>query len=185
VTSEKSNTITNSNNIQNKINNNTEKHKIRIEELANLQKHSKQLSTVVFNRQSSSSQIKLQISNLSNQRIKIERDISELESILEKSSLAANRYNEKIKLVKGVLHEDYTISQLKNYSEKLGIDGLVYEILSWSKQYERAVLAVSSDWIKAIVVPDLETLTSLAHVVRSKNLPKLKIIPLNTIPELH
>ena len=185
VTSEKSNTITNSNNIQNKIDNNTKKHKIRIEELTNLQKHSEQLSKVVFNRQSSSSQIKLQISNLSNQRIKIERDISELESILEKSSLAANRYNEKIKLVKGVLHEDYTISQLKNYSEKLGIDGLVYEILSWSKQYERAVLAVSSDWVKAIVVPDLETLTSLAHVVRSKNLPKLKIIPLNTIPELH
>ena len=47
------------------------------------------------------------------------------------------------------------------------------------------MLAVSSDWVKAIVVPDLETLTSLAHVVRSKNLPKLKIIPLNTIPELH
>ena len=185
ATSEKSNTITNSNNIQNKIDNNTKKHKIRIEELENLKKSSEQLSKVVFNRQSSSSQIKLKISNLSNQRIKIERDISELESILEKSSLAANRYNEKIKLVKGVLHEDYTISQLKHYSDKLGIDGLVYEILSWSKQYERAVLAVSSDWVKAIVVPDLETLTSLAHVVRSKNLPKLKIIPLNTIPELH
>ena len=43
TTSEKSNTITNSNNIQNKIDNNTKKYKIRIEELANLQKSSEQL----------------------------------------------------------------------------------------------------------------------------------------------
>jgi len=61
--------------------------------------------------------------------------------------------------------------------------GFVYEILSWNKQYERAVLAACADWIKAAIVPDFETLVSLAQVARNKKLPKLKIIPLNAIPE--
>jgi len=102
---------------------------------------------------------------------------------LDKSSKAGHRYNEKIKLVKDVMHEDYTISQLKGDAKKLGIVGFVYEVLSWNKQYERAVLAACADWIKAAIVPDFETLVSLAQVARNKRLPKLKIIPLNAIPE--
>ena len=107
----------------------------------------------------------------------------ELELILDKSSKAGHRYNEKIKLVKDVMHEDYTISQLKGDAKKLGILGFVYEILSWNKQHERAVLATCADWIKAAIVPDFETLVSLAQVARNRRLPKLKIIPLNAIPE--
>src|SRR3989304_4704741 len=82
------------------------------------------------------------------------------------------------------MHEDYSISQLKSDSDALGIQGLVYEILSWDKEYERAALAVSSDMIKAIVVKDFTTLLNLADFVRSKKLPKLKIIPLDAIPKL-
>ena len=67
--------------------------------------------------------------------------------------------------------------------KKLGIIGFVYQVLSWNKQYERAVLAACADWIKAVIVPDFETLVSLAQVARNKRLPKLKIIPLNAIPE--
>jgi chromosome segregation protein len=44
-------------------------------------------------------------------------------------------------------------------------------------------LAVSSDWIKAIVVKDFATLLGIAEVARSKKLPKLKIIPLDAIPK--
>jgi chromosome segregation protein len=171
--------------IQNKINSNTAKNKINVEEISRLEQSSQKLSTISSTRQSTSSQIKSKISKFSSQKTKIANDIAELELILQKSSIAANRYNEKIKLVKSVMHEDYTISQLKADSKKLGIDGFVYEMLSWDKQYERAVLAVSSDWVKAVVVPDFETLVSLAQVARDKKLPKLKIIPLNTIPEFH
>jgi len=171
--------------IQNKINNNTAKNKISVDEISRLEQSSQKLSTISSTRQSTSSQIKSKISKFSSQKTKIANDIAELELILQKSSTAANRYNEKIKLVKSVMHEDYTISQLKTDSKKLGIEGFVYEMLSWDKQYERAVLAVSSDWIKAVVVPDFETLVSLAQVARDKKLPKLKIIPLNTIPEFH
>ena len=54
------------------------------------------------------------------------------------------------------MHEDYSISQLKGDADALGIQGLVYEILSWDKEYERAILAVSSDLIKAVIVKTLQ-----------------------------
>jgi chromosome segregation protein len=56
-------------------------------------------------------------------------------------------------------------------------------MISWDKKYERSILAVSSDWIKAIVVKDFATLLGIAEVARSKKLPKLKIIPLDAIPQ--
>jgi chromosome segregation protein len=81
------------------------------------------------------------------------------------------------------MHEDYTVAKLKEDADKLGIDGLVYEMISWEKKYDRSVLAVSSDWIKAIVVKDFSTLLGIAEFARSKKLPKLKIIPLDAIPK--
>ena len=101
--------------------------------------------------------------------------MDELGLILEKSSKAATQYESKIKTVKGFMHEDYTVAKLKEDAEKLGIEGLVYEMITWDKQYDRSILAVSSDWIKA----KFKTPTFLAlQSSRSKKLPKLKIIPL-------
>ena len=82
------------------------------------------------------------------------------------------------------MHEDYSISKLKHSTQDFGIEGLVYEIFSWDKKYERASLAVCSDWIKAVVVKNFESLISLAEFVTDKKLPKLKIIPLEAIPEV-
>jgi len=169
------------NTIENKINDNITKHKNIDNELTNLKRSSDKLSQATSDKRSR--EIELRISKLSEQRKKMENDLVELELILDKSSKAGHRYNEKIKLVKDVMHEDYTISQLKGDAKKLGILGFVYEVLSWNKQYERAVLATCADWIKATIVPDFETLVSLAQVARNKRLPKLKIIPLNAIPE--
>ena len=181
VVLEKSQTQTQQKNVQNKIDNNIKTQQSIAGELENLKKSSENLSKVSSN--NNSRDIELKISKLSEQREKIETDIAELELILDKSSKAGHRYNEKIKLVKDVMHEDYTISKLKGDAKKLGISGFVYQVLSWNKQYERAVLAACADWIKAVIVPDFETLVSLAQVARNKKLPKLKIIPLNAIPE--
>jgi len=182
TTIEKSQVTSQENTIENKINDNIGRHGAIENELTNLKQSSDELSKVSSNN-NKSDEIEIKISKLSEQRKKIENDIAELELILDKASKAGHRYNEKIKLVKDVMHEDYTISQLKGDAKKFGVVGFVYEILSWNKQYERAVLAACADWIKAAIVPDFETLVSLAQVARNKRLPKLKIIPLNAIPE--
>jgi len=128
-------------------------------------------------------ELKSGIIKLQTKKSKINNDIEEWRSISEKSTKAAITAKSKIKTVKGFMHEDYTVAKLKEDADKLGIIGLVYEMISWDKQYERSVLAVSSDWIKAIVVKDFATLIGIAEAARSKKLPKLKIIPLDAIPK--
>jgi len=141
------------------------------------------LYTLTNNHTATISELKSRISKLKTRKLKIIHDMDELGFILEKSDKAANQYDSKIKTVKGFMHEDYTVAKLKEDADKLGIDGLVYEMISWEKKYERCVLAVSSDWIKALVVKDFATLLGIAEVARSKKLPKLKIIPLDAIPK--
>ena len=141
------------------------------------------LESLTNNHRASISELKSRITKLKTRKLKINTDMDELGFILEKSDKAANQYESKIKTVKGFMHEDYTVAKLKEDADKLGIDGLVYEMISWDKKYERSVLAVSSDWIKAIVVKDFATLLGIAEVARTKKLPKLKIIPLDAIPK--
>jgi chromosome segregation protein len=141
------------------------------------------LESITENHKATIAELKGRIAEHANKHGKIEHDIDELNFILEKAAKAAAQFDAKIRVVKSIMHEDYTIAHLKEHREELGIEGLVYEMISWDKQYERAVLAAASDWIKSFVVKDFETLLSLAEVARVKKLPKLKIIPLEAIPK--
>ncbi len=166
-----------------KIKSNTEK-LIQLEkDIASLINLESKLSSLTNNHSATISELKSRITKLKTKKSKIIHDMDELGFILEKSDKAANQYESKIKTVKGFMHEDYTVAKLKEDADKLGIDGLVYEMISWDKKYERSVLAVSSDWIKALVVKDFATLLGIAEVAKNKKLPKLKIIPLDAIPK--
>ena len=166
-----------------KIKSNSEKFIQLEKDIVELTSIESKLESLTNNHSATISELKSRITKLKTRKLKINTDMDELGFILEKSDKAANQYESKIKTVKGFMHEDYTVAKLKEDADKLGIDGLVYEMISWDKKYERSVLAVSSDWIKAIVVKDFATLLGIAEVARSKKLPKLKIIPLDAIPK--
>jgi len=142
-----------------------------------------QLESVMKNNTDTITELRSKIGNYQTKKSHTLRDMDEWAQIIEKSDQQATRYESKIKTVKGFMHEDYTVAKLKEDAESLGIEGLVYEMISWDKKYERSVLAVSSDWIKAIVVKDFATLLGIAEVAKNKKLPKLKIIPLDAIPK--
>lgn len=127
-------------------------------------------------------ELKSRLANMTEKYSKTEKDIEENSLILEKASKTAAQHETKIRVVKDVMHEDYSIAKLKEDSKRLGIQGLVYEVLTWDKQYERPILAVGSDWLKALVVNDFGTLLGLAEFAQEKKLPKIKIIPLDAIP---
>ena len=166
-----------------KIKTNSEKFSDIENDVAKLSGYRDQLDSMMKNHDATIVELKSRIKKLQTRKSKINNDMDELSLILEKSSKAATQYESKIKTVKGFMHEDYTVAKLKEDADKLGIEGLVYEMISWDKEYERSVLAVSSDWIKAMVVKDFATLLGIAEVARSKKLPKLKIIPLDAIPK--
>ncbi len=125
--------------------------------------------------------LKSRLASLGDKRAKVENDIEETSLILEKASKAAAQYEAKIKVVKEVMHEDYSIAKLKEDSKRLGIQGLVYELLSWEKQYERPILAAGSDWLKALVVNDFATLLGISEFAQQKKLPKIRIIPMDAV----
>lgn len=168
---------------KNKIHMNTLKLNELDQGLTQLSESKLKLESMINNHDATIIELKSRIQKFQLKKSKINNDLEEWTLILEKSSKAAIHYQSKIKTVKGLMHEDYTIAKLKEDAEKLGIEGLVYEMISWDKKYERSVMAVSSDWIKAIVVKDFATLLGIVDVARNKKLPKLKIIPLDAIPK--
>ncbi|MEM3090069.1 MAG: chromosome segregation SMC family protein, partial [Candidatus Nitrosotenuis sp.] len=166
-----------------KIANNQKRHSELLEEATKLDQLKIRLESIRTNHKDAVAELKSRIAEQTAKHERVERDIEEITQILEKASRAAAQYDAKIKVVKGIMHEDYTIASLKEHGAELGIDGLVYELISWDKEHERAVLAAASDWIKSFVVKDFTTLLSLAEIARTKKLPKLKIIPLEAIPK--
>ena len=170
---------------ENKINSNSTKLSGFKQNITELYEFETRLESKINNHKATITEIKTRISKLNLKKSKMLKDSEEVNLILEKSSKAATQYETKIKTIKGIMHEDYTVAKLKEDADKLGIKGLVYEMISWDKKYERSVLAAGSDWIKSIVVNDFATLLGIAEVARSKNLPKLKIIPLDAIPNFN
>ena len=171
-------------NSEEKITSNHEKLDALNHSLEILERQKIKLERVIQNHKHSITEIDQKVKKFNDEKIKSEKELHDLSELIDASSKGANKYETKIKFAKGIMHEDYSISKLKHSSQELGIEGLVYEILSWDKKYERASLAVCSDWIKAVVVKDFESLISLAEFVTDKKLPKLKIIPLQAIPEI-
>ena len=136
-----------------------------------------------INRQESSSDsMQAKINKMTAQKEKAASDLDTLSHLIEKVGSAAARYDSKLRLVKKVMHEDYSIGRLKIEAPGLGVLGLAYELLSWPAKYERAVMAAGSDWLKALVVEDMEAMAAISEVARSMKLPRLRIIPLSQIP---
>jgi chromosome segregation protein len=171
------------NDTKSKMDANQKRHTEIVDESVNLTRLKARLELVRTNHKDTIAELKSRISDQADKHARIESDADDLSIILEKATKAAAQYEAKIRVVKGLMHEDYTIASLIEHRQDLGIEGLVYEMISWDGEYERAVLAAASDWIKSFVVKDFATLLSLAEVARSKKLPKLKIIPLEAIPK--
>jgi chromosome segregation protein len=169
--------------IQSKVEQNSSKVKTILTEKEHLLDFERKLRQVRAGHEAAIHDIKSRLTNMRERRTKIEKDIEETSIIFEKASKAAAQYEAKIKVVKEVMHEDYSIAKLKEDSKRLGIQGLVFEILTWDKQYERPILAVGSDWLKGLVVNDFATLLGLAEFAQEKKLPKIRIIPLDAISD--
>ena len=170
--------------ITNKITSNTTKSSSNTTSLSKLVQIKTKLEVSLQKLNLSIDDLRSQLSILDTKHMRLEKETGSIAIILEKSLAALHQYGSKIKTIKKIMHEDYAISKLYSHSEKLGIEGLVYEVLRWNKKSERAVMAVCSDWLKAVIVKDMVTLLGISEVVHKQNLPRLKIIPLDTIQNL-
>lgn len=116
------------------------------------------------------------------ERARLVLELEDLDGLISKAGRAAAKFDSKLHLVRKVMHEDYSIGCLRNDAPDLGVHGLAYELLSWPEHMERAVMAAGSDWLKALVVDDMAAVAAIAEAAVSLGLPRLRIIPLDSIP---
>ena len=132
-------------------------------------------------------ELKIQIEKIHKFILKIEKiikdfndDIEESKIILNNSDTEALRFYEKNKILTESMSEDLTISEIIKEKE-LPIVGIVHDLVTWDKNYHRPVMAVGSEWLKAIVVNNVEDMIKIAEFAKVKKLPRVKIIPLDII----
>ena len=126
------------------------------------------------------SQKKLQ-KDLKNIQNSHENSISKSLEVLSRAETFTLEYEARTNIAKDIMNEDTSIAELRPKYCEFGVLGLVHEILSWDKSYERAILAAGSDWMKAFVVKDVKSMLSVALYAKSRKLPRLRIIPLEIL----
>ena len=107
-------------------------------------------------------------------------NIEESKIILKNSDTQTFRFDEKNKILLESMSEDLTISEIIKDND-LRIVGIVQDLVKWDKNYLRPVMAVGSEWLKAVVVNNVEDMIKVAEFAKVRKLPRVKIIPLDII----
>jgi chromosome segregation protein len=84
-------------------------------------------------------------------------------------------------IARNVKGEDVTIAKLIKHGVADGIKEIAHNVIKYDKKYERAILAAASEWLKALLVYDSKSMISIARYVKSRKLPRLKMIPLDIL----
>ena len=117
-------------------------------------------------------------------RVKEKRD--RLSKQLDNALLLFNRAKEITTRYKTIIEtamhgEDNTIASLLSNAKQFNILGLVQDLISWDKIYDRAILASASNWLNAIVVKDVKSMLSILEYIKVNKFSKITIIPLEII----
>ncbi len=128
------------------------------------------------------------VTNLNNNIYKIDTKYTNLSRELEISKKTIDnaektilKYDEKMKLAKNILTEDYAIATLLKDFKNLDIIGYVFNLLKWNEKYQKAIIASGNEWMKSIVVKDIKSMVILAEYSKNNGIPFLKIIPIELL----
>lgn len=121
------------------------------------------------------------IDNLRKRKSALQTNLKTSMNLLSTANAFTIRYEVKASTAKNAMTEDVAIAELMKMSNEFSIEGLVHNIITWNKNYERAVLAAGSEWMKAFVVDTVKSMISIAEYAKKNKLPRLKVIPLDIV----
>jgi chromosome segregation protein len=128
------------------------------------------------------------ISSLGEAKDSLERELAGSAMLVSKAGTMATKFEERASVAKHAMNEDFAIAELTKEKDRFGIKGIVHDLVTWDKNYERCVLAAGAEWMKAFVVDDVKSMIAIAAYAKEKKLPRLRIIPLDIVnrykPEL-
>jgi chromosome segregation protein len=121
------------------------------------------------------------IKKLEAKKDKIETEKDSSRTLLDRAENLTIKYEAQAFVAKNAMSEDFAIAEMTKLGEKFAIKGLVCDLVSWEKDYEKSVLAAGAESMKAFVVDNVKSMISIAEYAKIKRLPRLKIIPLDLI----
>jgi len=121
------------------------------------------------------------IARLSETQETLQTEIARSSALLARGQTLATKFEERASVAKSAMIEDFAIAELMQDAKRFGVRGLVHDLIRWDADYERAVLAAGSEWMKAFVVKDVKSMVEMATYAKEGKLPRLRIIPLDII----
>ncbi|HJU58563.1 MAG TPA: chromosome segregation SMC family protein [Nitrososphaeraceae archaeon] len=147
------------------------------------------ISTELQNKNDTLEELKIKQEKVNKTLVLMEAKVKEFNDYIEQSTNILNNSDtesfkiyEKNRILTDSMYEDLTISEIiKNNNQLPTIVGVVLDLIKWDKNYHRPVMAVGAEWMKAIVVNNVQDMIQIAEFAKLKKLPRLKIIPLDII----
>jgi chromosome segregation protein len=119
------------------------------------------------------------LETLAETKTALERELAGSATLVSKAEMMATKFEERASVAKHAMNEDFAIAELMKDAGRFGIKGILHDLVRWDREYERAVLAAGSEWMKAFVVEDVKAMIAIAAYAKEKKLPRLRIIPLD------
>src|SRR5215216_191876 len=120
-------------------------------------------------------------SELADAKTNLEKELAGSASLLLRAASLLNKFEERATIAKNAMNEDLAIAELMKEKDRFSICGLVHDLIRWDKSYERPVLAAGSEWMKAFVVNNIQSMIMIAAYAKEQKLPRLRIIPLDVV----
>lgn len=117
-------------------------------------------------------------------KMRLVKHIDGASSIVERAEYVTTRYQAEVDVA--MQGEDGTIARLMeslDASDRFGIVGILQGLITWDARYDRAVMAVGSNWLKALIVRDVGSMIKVLEYVKSSRLTRVTIIPLDMVVE--
>src|SRR5690606_1153522 len=121
------------------------------------------------------------LAELAESKAILEKELAGSASLLIRAESLATKFEERASAAKNAMSEDFAIAEIMKEKDKFRVKGLVHELIKWDKAYERPVLAAGSEWMKAFVVEDVNSMILIAAYAKERKLPRLRIIPLDVV----
>ncbi|MDW8276183.1 MAG: chromosome segregation SMC family protein [Candidatus Nitrosocaldus sp.] len=112
-------------------------------------------------------------------RDRLLRQVESATAILERAEYIATRYRAEVDAA--MQGEDGAIARLIEGADRLGIVGVLQGIVSWDARYSRAVMAVGSNWLKALIVRDTASMMDVLEQAKGLGLARVTVIPLDMV----
>ena len=143
--------------------------------------HLSDIQSLLNNKNKELENAKTLIRHLDAKKHKVSGEIKDLRILFGRANGLTTEYNSQALAAKNMMNEDFTIAEMTKLEQGPAIRGLVHDLISWERRYEKSVLAAGADLMKAFVVDDVGSMLSVLEYAKTRKLPRLKIISLDLL----